>query len=83
MASTAKQYLPTVPADPAERLAVAAQAYGDLKRAETEVARIDVILAQGELAARRHNLSRADQFKAWSRQVDAARLLAACLGVQS
>lgn len=83
MASAASQSLPTIPADPAERLALAAQAYGELKRAETDVARIDSILAQGELAARRHNLSRADQFKAWGRKVDAERVLVACLGAQA
>lgn len=85
MASAAVQVsqLQPIPDDPAERLSLAAKAYVDLRKAEAEVTRIESILVQGEFAARRAGLSRADQFKAWTRKNDAENVLRACLGVQA
>lgn len=83
MATAAQVLLPLasqpIPADASERLALAAKAYAELKRAETEVARIEGILGQGEFSARRQG--RASQFLAWARKVDAEKLLTACLEV--
>lgn len=72
-----------IPADSSERLALASQAWAEFKTAEADVQRIDQILREGELTARRHNISRADQFNAWTRQTEAEKLLVRCLGLDS
>lgn len=68
-----------IPADAGERIALAHKSWLALEKAKAEVERVESILRQGEFAARRHNLSRADQFAAVTREVEARKLLVACL----
>lgn len=68
-----------IPADPGERIALAWQAWLELEKAGTDLDHVENILRLGEFAAKRHNLSRSDQFRAFTRKTDARNLLIACL----
>lgn len=74
---------PVVPADPAERLAVARKAYADFQSADSDLKRVESILSAGPLAAKQRGVSRLDQFTAWNRRCEAEAILRACLEPQS
>lgn len=74
---------PIVPADPAERLAMASKAYADYQSADSDLNRVERILSAGELAAKQRGVSRLDQFSAWNRRCAAEATLRACLEPQS
>jgi hypothetical protein len=69
--------------DSEHRLEIARAAYVVMKRAQSDLDQAEEVLRQGNLVAAARGISRADQFAAYTKKVEAQKLLERALGVAS